>query len=304
MLRLLVHADDFGLSEKINDGIRQAHVDGVLTSASVMANGAAFDHAIDICRQVPSLDIGIHLTLVEERPVLPAREVPSLADGDRKLHRHATVFTKRYLQGKIDPDDVRRELDAQLRKVLNTGIAVSHVDSHQHIHMLPVILGITEELAMHYGIPLVRFPREQIRPYMLTRPASLPRVAQLVWLRWLCFHGRRSPLARTQAFAGFFFGGKLTKQHLLTVIEHLPESGTCEVMCHPGLADPDTRYAHWGYRWSEELDALVDPDVADCLRRRAIRLVSYKDLAPLETMDGEQTSTPSGRRRLETGGKQ
>jgi hopanoid biosynthesis associated protein HpnK len=279
MLKLIVHADDFGLSEKVNDGILQAHQSGILTSASIMANGAAFEHAVDICRAVPTLDVGIHLTLVEEEPVLKANLVPSLVDVTGRLHPHATTFTRRYLAGKIRLEEVQCELEAQTRKVMSHGVTVSHLDSHQHLHMLPQILDITIKLAKKYGIAAIRLPRETIRGHMLKGEGAVPRVLQLLTLNMFCRLGKNTNSVRTDNFVGFFHGGNLHKKNLHKLIESLPTSGTCELMCHPGFDDSRSRYGHWGYHWSSELTALTDPEIAELLRQRGVDLISYRQLA-------------------------
>jgi len=279
MLKLIVHADDFGLSQRINEGIRQAHCEGILTSTSLMANGAEFNHAIEICREMPTLDVGVHLTLVEERPILGAHTVPSLVDPDGKFHRHATILTKHYLRGKVCLDQVRLELDAQIRKVVSHGVRVTHLDGHQHAHMLPQILRITVDLARQYGIPYVRYPSERLGLYMLKEKGAIARTLQLLALNFLSLLGRSASVQRTDHFVGFYFGGRLNKGNLLKVIEHLPRTGTCELMCHPGADDPETTHAHWGYRWPDELHALLDQEVTDSLRRRAVQLISYRELS-------------------------
>jgi predicted glycoside hydrolase/deacetylase ChbG (UPF0249 family) len=111
---------------------------------------------------------------------------------------------------------------------------------------------------------------------MLTRRGALFRLPQLLGLNFLSFLGRHASVQRTDHFVGFFFGGKLNKENLLTVIRNLPGTGTCELMCHPGFDDPGTSHTHWGYRWPDELDALVDPEIADALRRKAVQLISYR----------------------------
>jgi hopanoid biosynthesis associated protein HpnK len=279
VLNLIVHADDFGLSEKVNQGILHAHQTGILTSASIMANGSAFEHAVGICQAVPTLDAGIHLTLVEEEPVLKANLVPSLVDGTGRLHRHATTFTGRYFAGKIRLQEVQCELEAQIQKVMSHGVTVSHLDSHQHLHMLPQILDITINLARKYGIEAIRLPRETIRLYMLGGEAAVSRVLQLLMLNMFCGLGKNTNSVRADHFVGFFFSGNLHKKNLHKLFESLPTAGTCELMCHPGLDDPTTRYGHWGYHWADELTALTDPEIAEFLRQRGIRLISYCELA-------------------------
>jgi predicted glycoside hydrolase/deacetylase ChbG (UPF0249 family) len=245
-----------------------------------MAGADAFDHAVAIAKANDTLDIGIHLTLVEERPILDPKTVPSLVDGEGRFHRHATVFAGKYFQKKISLDDVRRELDAQIRKVLASGVRVSHLDSHQHLHMLPGVLKITLELAREHGISRVRFPRESIRPYMFRNPAGLSRVAQLAALNMFCGAGKRDFPTSTEHFAGFYHGGALNTKNLLDLVSHLPSSGACELMCHPGHADPSASRAHWGYRWPDELEALKNPDVVAALRARGAELISWRDLSP------------------------
>ena len=281
MLKLIVNADDLGLSVGVNEGILEAHLNGILTSTSVMANGVAFEHAIRLCRSVPSLDLGIHLTLVEEEPLLSAAAIPSLVDTAGKFHRHATTFMRKYVTGKIHLQDVWSELEAQIKKVLSRGVAISHLDSHQHLHLLPQILRITIALANKYNIPAIRVPREHLRPYMLRHLSGISRVSQLLVLNALCQRATKMLIRRTDHFVGFFFGGNLHEENLHKLLQSLPTSGTCELMCHPGNEDPTTRYSHWGYHWSEELRALTDPEIGKVLRRPGVDLISYRELAHL-----------------------
>jgi hopanoid biosynthesis associated protein HpnK len=276
--RLIVHADDFGLSERVNEGIAHAHRNGILTSASLIAAGAAFETAISMAGATPGLDVGVHLTLIEERSVSPPASIRSLLGENGRLHRGAGAFLERYLRGAIALGEVRRELDAQIGAVVARGIKVSHLDGHQHLHMVPRIRRIVGELARKYGIPAIRYPRESLRPYMLKEGGHAARLAQLLALNLCCSMTGANDAKRPDHFFGFFYGGRLSKQRLMTVLDHLPASGTCELMCHPGLEDVASRYGHWGYRWKEECDALTDIEVRDHLRAKGIQLISYRDL--------------------------
>lgn len=278
MLELVVNADDFGLSEAVNEGIKIAHLNGIVTSASVMANGAAFDHAIRICHDVPTLDIGVHLALVEGRPVLEPREVTSLVTGDGRFYGHALTLAKRYIARKVRIDQVRAEIEAQVEKVLDHGVRVTHLDGHQHAHMLPAIFRVTVDLARKYRIPFVRVPSEKLRPYMLQDRRAIVRLPQLGGLKLLSSLARDRSALRVEHFEGFVFGGRLTRQNLMTLVRNLPSTGTCELMCHPGMDDLASSHSHWGYRWSDELEALLDKDVADALQQRAVVLTSFRDL--------------------------
>ena len=277
---LIVHADDFGLSERVNEGILLAHTKGLVTSTSIMAVGSAFEHAVELWRAAPSLDIGVHLTLTEEQPLLPAMAIPSLVGGASRFHRHVTNFAKRYALGKIRREEVRLELEAQLRKVLDSGLPVSHMDSHQHVHILPGVFAVVAGLARKYRIPAVRVPHERLSWKLFRQASSLTRALQLLVLNVLSHKASvASPLThRTGHFAGFIFGGNLNLQSLRFLLRHLPGSGTCELMCHPGLDDPQSQYKHWGYQWSAELEALQDPECRSLLQQRNISLISYQDL--------------------------
>lgn len=276
--RLIVHADDFGLSRKINDGIVKAHLDGVVTSTSIMPNGMAFDHAVELCRSVRSLDIGIHLTLVEQDPVLDHQVVPSLLDTNGRPYDHARTFVMKYLAGKIRLTEIECELDAQINKVMSCGLPITHLDGHQHIHMLPKIRRIVGELAQQYEIPAVRFPCERPQLYMLRTREAISRLPPLLVLNVLCGSEIDVNVQHADHFVGFFFGGCLNRERIRTVIEHLPHGGTCELMCHPGYPDPESPYRAWDYCWADELEALVAPDVAELLRNRKVQLISYREL--------------------------
>jgi hopanoid biosynthesis associated protein HpnK len=276
--RLIVHADDFGLSRKVNAGILDAHRHGILTSTSLIASGTAFDEAVGLSKSTPTLDVGVHLTLVGERPVLAPETIPTLVDRRGRFVEAAGSFMLRLMLGRVSLDDVRRELEAQISKVFEAGVTISHLDGHQHLHMAPGVRGVVHQLARKWRIPAMRYPAEAIRPYMLKKPGGWPRVAELVLLNSFCGLAPADQLARPDHFVGFYFGGRLSKSNLLTVLADLPSDGICELMCHPGISDPDSPYRSWNYHWQDERDALTDPDVLDCLRNRGVRLVSYREL--------------------------
>jgi hopanoid biosynthesis associated protein HpnK len=278
MIRLVVHADDFGLLPSVNEGILRAHRDGILTSTSMTACGAAFDQAIELARANPSLDVGVHLTLVEEQPILDPARIPSLVDGNGKFHRHANVFFQKFLSGQIRLSEIRAELDAQMKKIFATKIPISHLDSHQHLHILPGIIRITAELGKAFGVPVVRLPRERLPVRMLLTDGSWSRILQMRVLSLFCALGDRHIERRADHFFGFLAGGDLNRNNLRKILELLPP-GVNELMCHPGLRDAQTPYAHWQYHWQEELDALLDSEAMEFIREREIKLISFRDLA-------------------------
>jgi len=185
---------------------------------------------------------------------------------------------KRLLGRGVSLEEVRSEFDAQIAQVANHGLTMSHLDGHQHLHMAPGIRAVVGDLARKWRIPAIRYPVEAVRPYMLKDPRHWPRMAQMLSLNSFCWLAPADDAARPDHFAGFYFGGRLSKRHLLTALTALPARGTCELMCHPGLSDPESPYRSWNYHWQDEHDALTDPDVARFLHDRGIALISYRDL--------------------------
>jgi predicted glycoside hydrolase/deacetylase ChbG (UPF0249 family) len=139
-VRLIVNADDFGISEAVNRGIVEAHERGIVTSTSIMATGAKFEHAVELARLRPSLAVGVHLVLTEHRPLIGASAAASLVRSDGSFEPHLRQLLKRRLRGRVSIAEVRRELDEQIRRVRAAGIAISHLDGHQHVHVLPGIM--------------------------------------------------------------------------------------------------------------------------------------------------------------------
>ena len=277
--RLIVHADDFGLSQKVNEGILEAHRHGILTSTSIMETGEAFDHAIQLARATPTLDVGVHLTLTEEHPLLDSDEIPTLLNKHGFFHADAVAFMKRYVARRISLDDVRRELDAQISRVVAREVKISHLDGHQHLHMVPGIRRIVGELAKKHDVPAIRFPSERLRGYMFRDSHNWPRLLELGALNAFCMAADTAGAKRPDHFFGFVFGGRLNRANLAKILECLPATGTCELMCPPGLLDPHSPRAHWGYRWQEELDALTNNGIQHYLKTNGIKLISYATLA-------------------------
>lgn len=278
MLRLVVNADDLGLTEAINAGIIKSFSEGILTSASVMANGRGFENACKIVRENPGLDTGIHLTLIEEKPILYCDEVRSLIKDDGNFYKNANDFVLKYLKGDLSFNEIKKELTAQIEKVLDYGINLSHIDSHQHIHMLPKILNITVDLSQKFNIRFIRFPNQKIANYMFLGFNNFKRLAQLTVLDLVCRRGKNKISKKTDHFVGFFNGGKLNKNNLVTLIENLPAEGICELMCHPGINEIKSPYSHWQYHHEDEMLALISEEVKDLINKKGIILTSFNKI--------------------------
>lgn len=281
VVRLIVNADDLGISEPVNAGILRAHREGIVTAASIMACGGAFDHAARLAAEHPGLDIGVHLTLVAARPLLK-RESSLTAEPGRFLPS-AGAFFRRWACGGVRREEAAAELAAQIERTRDAGLAPSHLDSHQHLHALPGLLGVVRGLARRHRIPFVRAPLE--RP-VFERPMGLNGLKRLAgafglalsWKAAACVdRGRGGCWA--PAFVGFREGGRLTAERLLALIARLRPGRVYELMCHPGLEPTEPEIRAWGYRHAAELAALTAPAVREALRRRGVRLCRFVDLA-------------------------
>ncbi len=269
--RLIVNADDFGLHRGINAGILTAHRDGVVTSASLSTNGAAFEDAVTLAKASPSLAVGVHLTLVGEAPISDPKTLPTLAP-DGRLPHYFTLLFGRLLIGRVDPAEIERELLAQVARAADAGVVVSHLDSHQHVHLHPTLAPIVVGVARRFGIRAVRAAGRIVGRGAL-RPLLLAPFSRLAAARF-----RRESLRTPDACLGLRETGKLDEAQLLRLLERLP-NGTSELVCHPGSGDQaiGREYA-WGFQWDEETRALTSPRVKEKLGANGIALISYRDL--------------------------
>lgn len=274
--RLIVSADDFGLSARVNAGIVDAHRNGIVTSTTIMAVGEEFEDSLRMAQENPDLDIGVHLTLVGERALLPAARIPSLVDEAGRLPADVFAFARDYVRGRIRRADIRAELNAQLERVRSAGIRVTHVDSHQHVHMLGGILETTAELCVAHGVPYLRRAAEHLGRQLLCGRPLPRRLLQLAAVRMVALRRWPDSVRSADRFYGFYSGGRLTEAHLVAVIRSMRPGVVAELMCHPGLHDPG--YAAWGYDWETELDALKSPRVRQLLDECRVSLTRFCDL--------------------------
>jgi predicted glycoside hydrolase/deacetylase ChbG (UPF0249 family) len=262
-VRLIVNADDFGFTRDVNEGIVEAHRNGILTAATLMANGDAFEHAAALARETPSLDVGCHLVLVQGM---------SVADPSRALPNTLTELVQALLRKKLP---VYVELLAQVRKIVRAGIRPTHIDTHKHTHLLPPVLDAVARLAHEFRIQWVRRPFD----FGIDRGARITKSAVALGMRVTRpgFARALGELKTTDYFAGFQITGTLRQANLIDTLERLPE-GLTEFMCHPGKLGPELRAAATRLKESREIElaALVSPEVRSAIERRGIELVNYR----------------------------
>ena len=275
--QLIVTADDVGLTPGMTAGAIRAHREGIVTACSVVANGAAFDDAIERLRETPALEVGVHLALVEERPLTAMR-----------FPKKYTSFVPLYLARVISIGAIERELRAQIEKVLATGLTVTHLNGHQHLHLLPRIFALVTRLASEYLIDYVRIvdegtpassPAERAtsrrpaagRRLFSRRDGGAPRRASIAALSMLGRRARKPGLTNDHTI-GVGNAGHL--DDVVRLLDHV--RGVTELVTHPGLGV--TGYESWGYEWDAETRALCDPKLREELAARGIELVAPSQL--------------------------
>ena len=239
--------------------------------------GRAFEEAVALARQNPELDFGLHLTLVEERAVLGCEVLPTLVDETGRFPRTSGEFIRRAALGRISWDEVEREIAAQIGLFQKTGLRLSHLNSHQHLHMFPPVFQIVRRLTRGMDDVWIRNPAG---PWRKSPSVRMGRWLQQLGLNLTCLSARRlhgSPLPEMpDGMYGFAVSGRLTRSALEQILRKIPD-GLYELICHPGEDDADTRrrYSHWGYRWAEELEALTAPETRMVLKEQGIVLTSF-----------------------------
>jgi chitin disaccharide deacetylase len=270
--RLVINADDFGRSADINAAVLQAHTDGVLTAASLMVGEESFDEAVEIARKYPSLGVGLHLTLLCGRSVLPPQQIPGLVNSNRCFTNCPVTAGMRYFFLPGLRRQIEAELEAQFEKFFATGLPLDHVNGHLHFHLHPTVLRIITANARRWNLRHVRLTHDPF--WMNARLAAgrwTYRASHAFVFRALsgrarkCFRSLR--LRHTDRVFGLLQDSRMDEDYVSRLLAELPE-GDSELYSHPS----PTRFKH-------ELDALLSPRVKAIIEQRGIELVRYQDLS-------------------------
>jgi chitin disaccharide deacetylase len=293
--RLIINADDFGLTAGINRGIADAQQHGIVTSATLMANSRAFDEAAALARSLAvktaRFSVGCHVVLLDGEPVLPATRVGSLLQPGARNGSHFRVrlndFVVAAYLGKLRPDEIEAEAVAQIRRLQSAGVETSHFDTHKHAHMFPMILRPLLRAARAQNVPAVRNPFGQVWPLPLgdcVRSYRLwKRCAQLNVLRNFAAKFRNEVeahgLRTTDGSVAVLVTGVLDLKLFSKIVDNIPE-GTWEFVCHPGYNDSDLAQVRTRLRQSrtQELELLTSPEARTVLQRQGVDLISYREL--------------------------
>lgn len=279
MKRFIVNADDFGLHTEINKGIIKGYQEGFITSTSIMPSAPAYEEAVELAKNNPSLGIGIHLTLVGGvNSVLPKEKVSTLLDAEGRFLPDYVAFAKRYYSGGIKSSQLEAELRGQIEQVLDTGLTITHIDSHQHTHVLPGINKLVLKLCCEYNIKRIRIPREDYffsGGFTAGVGRKIGRAGLSFCAQMAAWRADKLGIAYPEHFFGMLAGGHLNARLVGNIIRSLPE-GTSELMTHPGLnATALGKVFTWQYHWEDELESYLDSGNRDLLAKERVELINF-----------------------------
>ncbi len=281
MRRLIINADDFGLSSGVNRAVECAWQTGILTQTSLMPGGEAFDEAVEIARKNPGLQVGLHLTLVQGRPVLAPEKIPGLVGTDGCFPDNPVLVGMKLF---FDPTvrlQLRNEIEAQILKIKATGIPLSHIDGHLNIQMHPTVFSILAGLMARYDITSFRTTKERLfQNLRLDRSRLIGKSVERFIFGTLAHYAESAvsnqEITTAVEVKGVLNSGQMTENYLLSAIENL-QQGTSEIYFHPGcLPDAEISRRMPDYRHEEELAALISPRVRERLQQLAITLTNYR----------------------------
>ena len=279
MKRLVVTADDFGLSREVNEAVEQAHREGILTAASLMVSAPAAADAIARARRMPSLRVGLHLVLVEAWPTLPAAQLPDLTDADGLMRRDMERLGLDLALKPAARRHLSAEITAQFEAFRATGLALDHVNAHKHFHVHPLIAGAVLAIGPRYGMRAIRVPREPRAVLRLAEPGATPRAAldTAPWAALLAVRARRMGLTIPDRTLGLAWSGAMTPPRVAALLANLPD-GLTELYTHPATAGGFPGEAP-GYAYAAERDALVAPEALTLLAEGKIIRGGFSDFS-------------------------
>jgi len=288
--KLIVNADDFGLTAGVNRGIVRAFQSGIVTSCTIIASGDAFGHAVDSARENPGLAVGCHLTLVGGRAVADTRHIGSLVDRSGSLPSTLQQVLLKLVSGNLGREQIEIEFRAQIQAIVEAGIKPTHLDTHKHLHAYPRVFEALTKVAHEFSIWRVRSPFEP--PHLEAprgakarrRPVEFRRrQAGALAMRMMLPAFRRRIRAEELRAPDFCYGvsltGMLDGSAVGAIIERL-EPGVTELICHPGIYDEQLERTATRLKREREMElrALTDPGILRAIRDNQVELISYRDI--------------------------
>jgi len=274
--RLIVTADDFGVAREVNDAVEAAHRGGVLTAASLMVAAPAAADAVARARRMPSLRVGLHVVLVEGRPVLPASAVTHLVDGNGLFRSNMAVLGTVLTCSRQARRQLAAEITAQFEAFRATGLTLDHCNAHKHFHLHPVVAALIAAIGGRFGLRAVRIPLEpaQVLRMIERQTPWAPELLTAPFALLLRRRFRAAGLLAPDRIFGLRWSGRMTRERLSGLIRNLP-NGLSEIYLHP--ATGPFAGAAPGYHYREELDALMAPEIVAASRDSSLRLGGFGD---------------------------
>jgi len=276
--RLIVTAGDFGAAIAVNEAVERAHRDGILSAASLMVAGNAAGDAVTRARNLPSLRVGLHLVLVEGRPVLPVAAVPDLVDASGHFRTDmARAGAAMFFLPKVRRQ-LAAEIEAQFAAFDATGLRLDHVNAHKHFHLHPTIAGAIVKAARRHRVKAARVPLEpqDVLGRIENHKASGVVALTAPFARMLRARFRRAGIAAPDSVFGLAWSGAMTKERLKGLLQQLP-GGLTEIYMHPATG-PYPGSAP-GYQYEAELAALTDPSLPGLLAAQGVRIGGFTDFS-------------------------
>jgi hopanoid biosynthesis associated protein HpnK len=279
--RLIVTGDDFGASQQVNEAIERAHLEGVLNTTCLMVAGAAAADAVQRAKRMPRLRVGLHVVVVDGRPLLPARDVPALVDADGRFSNRLVSAGLNFFFNPAARQQLDAEIRAQFRAYRATGLPLDHANGHNHMHLHPTVLSAIIRIGREHGLKAVRVPFEPLTPsWRAMRTDLRGRFGNGVLLAPMLGLMRARLHAAGLRCNDFVFGlndtSHMTRERVLALLRELPH-GVTEMYFHPATSRTCEMPA--GAQCQEELLALTDPQVAQLVRDAGIVMTTFTDLA-------------------------
>ncbi len=274
--QLIVTADDFGRDAAVNAAVEKAHRRGILTSASLMVGAPAAADAVALARRLPELHVGLHLVLVDGRPVSPREAVPALVGGDGQFDRNMGRAGIRFFFLPEVRRQLAQEIRAQFEAFRATGLDLDHVNAHKHMHLHPTVAGLVLEIGRDYGMKAMRVPAEPVAALRAAFPRErAPMPLYRPWVERLRRRLRRAGLVVNDHVFGLAWSGNMVEERVLRLLLHVPD-GVSKMYFHPAVERrPALTAAMPGYRHAEELAALTSPAIRARIAALGIGLASY-----------------------------
>ena len=280
--RLIVNADDFGISQEVNAGIIRAHRDGVLTSTSLMVTGEAAADAVRLAKENPRLAVGIHLVAVMGKSVLPKSEIPTLVDEARNFSNNPVAAGLKYFFSPQSRREIRREVAAQFARFHETGLQLSHVDGHLHLHVHPVIFNEALTQAARYGARRMRVPEEErALALKFDRTGLAQKTLFTIQFGGLARYMKRRLRERgftvPERVYGNLQSGRMSESYFLYMLENF-RAATNEIYFHPAAYAPDRALGADEQQCAIEFEALLSERVKQRMAELNIRLTNYVEM--------------------------